>query len=86
MRKSAMIRARMDPVLKTEVESIFYELGLTVTEAINLFYNQIRLRKGMPFEVAIPNKVTERTFKDTDMGKNIVRAKDAEDMFNRIGI
>ena len=61
MSKSAMIRARVEPELKAEVEEIFQELGLTTTEAITLFYHQVRTRKGIPFEIIIPNKTTVET-------------------------
>jgi len=84
MNKTAMIRARTEPNLKQEVERIFKELGLTVTEAINLFFRQIRLRKGLPFEVSIPNKKTIKIFKNTDMGKNIVKHKNVKDMFDEL--
>lgn len=70
MSKTAMIRARTEPRLKEEVESIFSELGITSTEAINMFYKQVRLRKGIPFEIKIPNKVTRKTFDDSDNKKN----------------
>jgi len=63
MRKSAMIRARVEPELKEEVEKIFRELGLTTTEAITLFYHQVKTRKGIPFEIAIPNETTLETAK-----------------------
>ena len=46
-----MIRARTEPDLKSDVEGIFQELGLSATEAINLFYRQVRLKKGLPFDV-----------------------------------
>ncbi len=86
MNKSAMIRARVDPVLKDEVEDLFEKLGLSTTQAITLFYQQVRLNQGLPFEVRIPNAVTRRTFAETDAGENIVRAENAEDMFARLGI
>lgn len=86
MNKSAMIRARVDPVLKDEVEDLFEKLGLSTTQAITLFYQQVRLNQGLPFEVRIPNAVTRRTFAETDAGENFVRAENAEDMFARLGI
>lgn len=86
MNKSAMIRARIDPALKDEVESVFEQLGLTTTEAITLFYRQVKLNRGLPFDVRIPNEVTLRTFADTDAGKNLVPCEDAQDMFARLGI
>jgi addiction module RelB/DinJ family antitoxin len=51
MARTAMIRARTETELKSDVEGIFTELGLSATEAINLFYRQVRLNKGLPFEV-----------------------------------
>jgi len=86
MNKSAMIRARVDPVLKDEVEDLFEKLGLSTTQAITLFYQQVKLNQGLPFEVRIPNAVTRRTFAETDAGENIVRAENAADMFARLGI
>jgi DNA-damage-inducible protein J len=63
-----MIRARTNPELKSKVEDIFEKLGLNTTQAINLFFSQVCLYKGLPFEVKIPNKTTLRTFKKTDQG------------------
>lgn len=71
MSKSAMIRARTEPELKKEVESIFNKLGLTSTEAINIFYRQVRLRNGIPFEIKIPNRITKKAFSDSDTKKNL---------------
>jgi len=86
MAKTAMIRARTNPNLKSEVEGIFKRLGLTTTEAINLFFSQVKLYRGLPFEVRIPNKTTLETFKKTDEGKEFVKCKDADDMFKKLGI
>jgi DNA-damage-inducible protein J len=51
MARTAMIRARTEPELKSDVKGIFKELGLSATEPINLFYRQVRLKQGLPFEV-----------------------------------
>lgn len=86
MAKTATVRARVNPELKVEVEKLFKELGLSTTEAINLFYRQVRLRNGLPFSVVIPNETTEKVFKDTDAKRNLIRCEDAEDMFQKLGI
>ena len=36
--KTSTVRARINPSLKRDVEGIFKKLGLSTTEAINLFY------------------------------------------------
>jgi DNA-damage-inducible protein J len=85
MTKSASIQTRIDPALKEQVERVFDELGLTASQAITLFYQQVRLTQGLPFEVRLPNEVTRRTFADTDAGRDVVRAEDASDLFRRLG-
>ena len=84
--KTSTVRARINPSLKRDVEGIFKKLGLSTTEAINLFYKQVKLRNGLPFNVVVPNKATGKVLKDTDAGKNLVRCEDTEDMFNKLGI
>ena len=86
MSKTATVRARIEPDLKEEVENLFHELGLSTTDAINIFYKQVKLRHGFPFEVAIPNKLTKKVLKETDEGKNLISHKDTDDMFNNLGI
>jgi DNA-damage-inducible protein J len=54
MSKTANIRARVEPELKTEVENILSDLGLTVSETVHLLYRQIKLQRGLPFDVRIP--------------------------------
>lgn len=86
MAKNATVRARIDPALKAEVEQLFEALGLSTTEAITLFYHQVKLRNGLPFDVVIPNETTKAVFEDTDAGKNLVRCNNADDMFAQLGI
>lgn len=86
MAKTAMIRARIEPDLKSEAEEILGQLGLTVTQAIGLFYRQLVLQQRVPFDLALPNKTTLRTFQLTDEGQELVYCADAEDMFQKLGI
>jgi DNA-damage-inducible protein J len=79
MNKPATVRARIEPHLKRKAEGILEELGLSTTQAITLFYRQITLRKELPFDVVIPNAITQRTFESTDAGKNLMVCKDADD-------
>lgn len=85
MAKTAMIRARTESNLKEEVENILEKLGLTSSEAINLFYRQVWLRKGLPFDVKIPNKVTLETFKKTDEGKELNSYKSIDELLLKMG-
>jgi len=72
MAKTATIHARTEPELKKKAEAILKELGMNFTEAINLFLRQVTLRKGLPFDVKIPNRITRETFEKTDRGEDLI--------------
>ena len=86
MGKTSTIRARIEPELKDKAEHIFRQLGLTTTQAITLFYKQVELRKGLPFDIAIPNEITRKTFEDTDAGRGLIVCEDMDDMFRKLDI
>ena len=86
MARTAMINARTEMELKTEVEGILRTLGLSTTEAINIFFKQVKMRKGLPFAVEIPNAETLQTFKDSEAGQGLVLCKNADGMFKKLGI
>ena len=86
MSKSAMVRARMEPGLKEDAERILGEIGLNATQAITLFYKQVELHQGLPFDLVIPSETTQRTFKKTDAGRDLVVCKDANDLFEKLGL
>jgi DNA-damage-inducible protein J len=76
MAKTEAIQARIEPKLKAEAESILDDLGLDVSDAIRVFYRQVVLRKGLPFDVAIPNKATRRAMRDVQEKRGLTRYKD----------
>ena len=57
MSKSSSIYTRVEPEIKEQVEQILSNLGIPVSNAINLFLHQIVLRKGIPFDVTMPQIV-----------------------------
>lgn len=74
-KKTAMIRARMEPELKNEAESILKNLGLNPTDAITMFYTQITLKKGIPFSINLEEgDIPENylTIKSDDHLKSII--------------
>ncbi|HQM95723.1 MAG TPA: type II toxin-antitoxin system RelB/DinJ family antitoxin [Clostridia bacterium] len=54
MAKTANVYARIEPGLKREAEKILDDLGIPASNAVTMFYKQIVLHKGLPFEVKIP--------------------------------
>ena len=54
MAKTANLYARIEPELKEQAESILTALGISASNAITMFYKQIILQRGIPFEMKLP--------------------------------
>lgn len=59
MAKSANLYARIEPDVKEQAEGILSALGIPTSNAINMFYKQIILQRGLPFEVKIPSQALD---------------------------
>ncbi len=60
MAKTSNLYARIEPEVKEQAETILSALGIPVSNAINMFYKQIILQRGIPFEMKLPaNRVTD---------------------------
>ena len=55
MAKSANLYVRIEPEVKERAEMILAALGIPASNAITMFYKQIILNNGLPFEVKLPN-------------------------------
>ena len=56
MQKSSIVHTRVSPNIKKDCDYIFSKLGITTSYAITLFLNQVSLRRGIPFDVALPEQ------------------------------
>jgi DNA-damage-inducible protein J len=84
--KTGMIRARVDPKLKARAEGIFGQLGLSASDAIRLFYTQVALTNGIPFDLKMPNALTRKTLEDADAGKSLTRHASVDEMFKDMDV
>ena len=80
MVKTEMIRARVEPGLKREAEELFSTLGLSATEAITLFYRQVTMYRGLPFDVRVPNAETIEAMRQAIDGEDLTEYADFEDL------
>jgi DNA-damage-inducible protein J len=69
--KNAIVNARMEIELKSEVEAIFKQLGMNTTQAITMFFEQVRLHRAVPFQIKLPNIETVNAMEDALNGKNM---------------
>ena len=86
MSKTATIRTRIEPSLKSEVEEILSHLGLTASETVHLLYRQIKLQRGLPFDVRIPNELTARTLSASKTGRGVKRFGSKKEFYTDLGL
>ena len=58
--KTASMYIRIDPEVKSDVENIYAQYGMSITDAINVFLYASRNRRGLPFDLRppVPNAET----------------------------
>lgn len=86
MSKTTTVRARVEPKAKEKAERYFKGLGLSTSQAINLFLKQVILFKGLPFEVRIPNKETIKAIRDADEKRNLTTYDDLDEFRKSLGL
>jgi DNA-damage-inducible protein J len=84
--KTITIRTMIDPEAKKETEAILKPLGLTVSEAIRLFLNQIRQEKALPFEMRIPTPETRQALTEAQDKNKLAAFATPEELFQDLGL
>lgn len=87
MAKTDTLHIRVEPTVKKKAEKTLNELGMSITEAINVFLTQVILNDGIPFEIRKPrlNKETIQALEDTRNGKNLSKTfENVDDMFKEL--
>ena len=49
--KTTSIQCRVNLEVKQDVEVILHDIGMTISQLVNLTFYQVRQRRGLPFEV-----------------------------------
>ncbi len=81
MANTSAVYARIDTDLKENAEGILSQLGISPSSAIQMLYSQIVLKKGMPFELRLPDTMPTaignmtREQLDTELMKGIESIK-----------
>jgi DNA-damage-inducible protein J len=86
MAKTKSLTVRMDPELKDNVEQILTDLGLSTSQAIVLFYKQVQLHQGLPFDVRLPNGITRQALADAESRTNLTTHASTVELFADLGI
>jgi DNA-damage-inducible protein J len=100
MAKSANLYARIEPNLKEQAETILNALGIPASNAITMFYKQIILQNGIPFELKLPDRPLdvsrmtaaqmdvelEKGYEDAKAGRTIPMEQAFADVRQKFGV
>ncbi|HET55204.1 MAG TPA: type II toxin-antitoxin system RelB/DinJ family antitoxin [Ignavibacteria bacterium] len=84
MNKSATIQTRIDPKVKNQAQKILDKLNISMSEAISIFLTQVSLHKGIPFEIKLPNKLTEETLRKSEKGEDLHEVSEVKQLFEEL--
>ena len=84
MSKTATVTVRLDPKVKREAQKVLDKLGITTSQSVTRYINQISAEKGLPFLPHIPNDETEQALRDALAKRNLHTAKDIKDLFEQL--
>jgi len=76
----ANIQIRISDELKSDAEAIFNDIGISISEAIRLFFKQTVNHGGIPFQLKQkqPNQETLQAFKEAE--ENLDQLKKYKDV------
>lgn len=78
-----IVKSRIEPELKADAEAILEKLGLSVSDVIRLTFRQIVARRGLPFDVKIPNEETLAAIEESRTMK-LMRRKSVKELFDEL--
>lgn len=95
MAKTTNLYVRIEPDLKEQAERILNEIGLPPSSAITMFYKQVVMQQGLPFDAKLnykkPLDISAITKEELDMElekgyQNVLegRVTSAEDVFESL--
>jgi DNA-damage-inducible protein J len=85
MAENAVVRTRINHEVKEQATAVLEPLGLTVSDVMRIVLTRVAKEGALPFELA-PNRLTRETLRKSARGEEVHRAKDAKDLFNKLGI
>lgn len=94
MPKTATLSIRIEPKTKSQAEKVFAQLGLTMTDAVNVFFRQCIREKALPFRPTlerpeIPNDETVAAMREVNAhiaNEDSAPYGSSEEMFKDLGI
>ncbi|HEX3942024.1 MAG TPA: type II toxin-antitoxin system RelB/DinJ family antitoxin [Acidobacteriaceae bacterium] len=85
MATNTVVRSRISVEVKEKATAVLEEMGLTVSDVMRIVLTKIAKESALPFDLK-PNKLTRETMRKTAQGVEVHPAKNAADLFDKLGI
>ena len=85
MATNAVVRSRISAEVKAKATAVLGEMGLTVSDVMRIVLTRVAKENALPFDLK-PNKLTRETMRKTAQSIEVHKAKDAADLFDKLGI
>jgi DNA-damage-inducible protein J len=82
--RNDVIHIRVSDDLKSNVESILIDLGITLSYAVNMYLKQIEAKRGIPFDVVLPTREKTKEIEILAKAINLTGGKEVSPYANRI--
>jgi DNA-damage-inducible protein J len=73
--KTQYVQTRMDPEIKGKAEDVLKKLGISPSQAIQMFYYQIYIQKGIPFSLSLPEFMSEEEERKVEIAREQIKSK-----------
>lgn len=90
--KTDVFRLRINPDVRKDLEDVYAKNGLTLTDAVNVFFQQSLNAGGFPFSVTEDNaqlvkaRALTRLLKELEEGENCEQTYSEEEVARLLGI
>jgi DNA-damage-inducible protein J len=85
MAANAVVRSRVSAEVKNKATAVLKDMGLTVSDVMRIVLTRVAKENALPFDLK-PNKLTRETMRKTAQGIEVHYAKDAAELFKKLGI
>ncbi len=85
MATNAVVRSRINSDVKEKATAVLEGMGLTVSDVMRIVLTRIANENALPFDLQ-PNKLTRQTMRKTARGVEVHQARNAADLFRKLGI
>jgi len=82
--KNERINIRVSKKTKVKSAKIFKELGLTTSQAIEIYLKAVIKKNGIPFKLRLPNEETLEAINELENDKSLKVYDSVDEMFKEI--